>query len=141
MKNIFLVLLFLGYVGTLAASQDDAFIAVRKAFRVGNSARLAINIPHLQGHLLESYAIYYQLSLQLEDPDVDVDADTVRKFLFRYQGSLLADNESGFSPDLLGVVRFFQGCCKMVTVPTAVGLNDFISSRVLADIRHDVLFF
>ncbi len=102
MKNIFLVLLFLGYVGTLAASQDDAFIAVRKAFRAGNSARLAINIPHLQGHVLESYAIYYKLSLQLEDPDVDVDADTVRKFLFRYQGSLLADKIRGEWLKILG---------------------------------------
>ena len=79
MKNIFLVLLFLGNVGTLVASQDDTFITVRKAFRSGNSARLAINIPRLQGHVLESYALYYQLSLQLEDPDVDVDAETVRK--------------------------------------------------------------
>ncbi len=100
MKNIFLALLFLGYVGTLTASQDNYFIAARKAFHAGKSARLAVNIPHLQGYVLESYAVYYQLSLQLEKPDVD--ADMVRRFLFRYQDSLLADKIRGEWLKILG---------------------------------------
>lgn len=100
MKNIFLVLLFLGYIGTLAASQDRDFITARKAFRAGNSARLAVEIPRLQGHVLESYAAYYQLSLQLEKADVGSDA--VRKFLSRYQDSLLADNIRGEWLKILG---------------------------------------
>ena len=100
MKNIFLVLLFLGYVGTLAASQDKDFIAAHKAFRAGKSARLAVEIPRLQGHVLESYVAYFQLSLQFEKPDVDTDA--VRKFLSRYQDSLLADNIRGKWLKILG---------------------------------------
>ncbi len=93
MKNIFLVLLFLGCVGTLEASQDKDFIAARKAFQAGKPTRLAVEIPRLEGHILESYALYYQLNLQLEKQDVD--EDTVRKFLNRFQGSLLADKIRG----------------------------------------------
>ena len=66
MRNIFLALLFLGYVDTVTASQDRNFIAAHKAFETGNSKRLAINVPRLQGHILEPYVAYYQLQLQLD---------------------------------------------------------------------------
>lgn len=100
MKNIFLVLLLFGYVGTLTANQDRAFIAAREAFKAKNLARIAVEIPRLEGHILESYLLYYQLSLQLEKQNVD--ESTVRKFLVRFRGSLLADKIRGLWLKKLG---------------------------------------
>ncbi len=100
MKNIFLVLLLFGYVGTLTANQDRGFIAAREAFKAKNLARIAVEIPRLEGHILESYLLYYQLSLQLEKQNVD--ESTVRKFLVRFRGSLLADKIRGLWLKKLG---------------------------------------
>ena len=106
MRNIFLTLLFLGCVDTVAASQDRDFIAARKAFQTGNSKRLAINVPRLQGHILESYVAYYQLQLQLDkaksDKKAKVDINAVRRFISRYQDSLLADRIRGEWLKILG---------------------------------------
>lgn len=105
-RNILLVLLFLGYVDALAASQDPDFIAARKAFQMGDSKRLAIIFPRLKGHVLESYVDYYQLQLQLDraksDKKARVDTNAVRKFISRYQDSLLADRLLGEWLKILG---------------------------------------
>lgn len=91
MKKFLPGLLLLVLTGTSAASQDDDFIAARQAFQAGNSARLETHARRLQGHVLEPYAAYYQLSLQLEN----IDANTVKKFLAHNQGSFLADRLQG----------------------------------------------
>ncbi|TFH12418.1 MAG: transglycosylase [Nitrosomonadales bacterium] len=100
MKNIFLALLLFGYAGTLTASQDRDFITARNVFQAGNSTRLAAIAPRLKGHVLESYVAYYQLSLQLGNSNVD--ANAVRRFLSRYQGSLLANRIRGEWLKILG---------------------------------------
>lgn len=87
MKKFFPGLLLLVYAGTLSASQDGDFVALRQAFQAGNSARLAVYAPRLRGHVLEPYAAYYQLRLRLENENTDA----VKKFLSHYQGSALAD--------------------------------------------------
>ena len=91
MKKFLPGLLLLVFTGTAAASQDADFIAARQAFQAGNSARLDIHVRRLQGHVLEPYAAYYQLRLQLEN----VNADAVKKFLSQYQDSSLADRLQG----------------------------------------------
>ena len=106
MRNILLTLLFFGCVDIVAASQDLDFIAARKAFEAGNSKKLAIKIPRLRGHRLESYGDYYQLQLQLDevksDKKIKVDITAVRKFLTSYQGSFLADRIRGQWLKILG---------------------------------------
>ncbi len=91
MKKFLPGLLLLVLTGTSAASQDDDFIAARQAFQAGNSARLETYARRLQSHVLEPYAAYYQLSLQLEN----IDANAVKKFLAHNQGSFLADRLQG----------------------------------------------
>ena len=106
MRNILLTLLFFCCVDIVTASQDLDFIAVRKAFEAGDSKKLAIKIPRLRGHILESYGAYYQLQLQLDEAKSDkkmkVDITAVRKFLTSYQGSFLADRIRGQWLKILG---------------------------------------
>ncbi len=106
MRSILLALLFLSYVDTAVASQDRDFIAARKAFQSGNSMRLAINVPRLQGHILEPYVAYYQLQLQLDKAKSDkkekIDINTIRRFISRYQDSRLADRIRGEWLKILG---------------------------------------
>lgn len=91
MKKFLPGLLLLVFTGASAANQDTDFIAARQAFQAGNSARLDTHARRLQGHVLEPYAAYYQLSLQLEN----VSTDAVKKFLSHHQGSFLADKLHG----------------------------------------------
>ncbi|MDO8437562.1 MAG: transglycosylase SLT domain-containing protein [Nitrosomonadaceae bacterium] len=91
MKKFLPGLLLLVLTGTAVASQDADFIAARQAFQAGNSARLETYARRLQGHVLEPYAAYYQLSLQLGN----IDANAVKKFLSHNQGSFLADRLQG----------------------------------------------
>lgn len=86
-------LFFALYAGTLAASPDDDFIAMRQAFQVGDSARVAFYAQRFQGHVLEPYAAYYQLRPQLEN--INMSTDTIKKFLSRYQDSPLSDRLQG----------------------------------------------
>ena len=106
MRGILLALLFFSYVDTVVASQNRDFIAARKAFQTGNSKRLAINVPRLQGHILEPYVAYYQLQLQLDktksDKKAKIDINTVRRFFSRYQDSPLADRIRGEWLKILG---------------------------------------
>lgn len=89
MKKFLAWVFFTLYAGTLAASQDDDFIAMRQAFQVGDSVRVAVYAQRLRGHVLEPYAAYYQLRPQLEN--INVSADAVKKFLDRYRDSPLGD--------------------------------------------------
>ncbi len=106
MRNILLTLLFFCCADIVTASQDLDFIAARKAFKAGDSKKLAIKIPRLRGHILESYGAYYQLQLQLDearsDKKMKVDITAVRKFLTSYQGSFLADRIRGQWLKILG---------------------------------------
>lgn len=86
-------LFFAIYAGILVASPDDDFIAMRQAFQAGDSATVALYVQRLQGHVLEPYAAYYQLRPQLENTIVS--ADTIKKFLYRYQDSPLGDRLQG----------------------------------------------
>ncbi|SOD39897.1 lytic transglycosylase domain-containing protein [Nitrosovibrio sp. Nv4] len=94
MKIFFAGLFFAIYAGTLAAaSRDDDFMAMRQAFQVGDSARVTAYAQRLRGHVLEPYAIYYQLRPQLENSAAS--EETINAFLKRYQDSPLSDRLQG----------------------------------------------
>ncbi|HEY6043890.1 MAG TPA: transglycosylase SLT domain-containing protein [Nitrosospira sp.] len=93
MKRFLAGLFFATYAGAVVASAEDDFIAMRQAFQLGESARVMSYAQRLQGHVLEPYAAYYQLRPQLENTVAS--ADAVKKFLFRYQDTPLADRLQG----------------------------------------------
>jgi soluble lytic murein transglycosylase len=59
------------------ATLDEDFLAAREAFQSNNAARLQTHARRLQGHLLEPYVAYWQLSLKLEEAS----PEEVRGFL------------------------------------------------------------
>jgi soluble lytic murein transglycosylase len=93
MKRFLAGLFFATYAGAVVASAEDDFIAMRQAFQLGDSARVMSYAQRLQGHVLEPYAAYYQLRPQLENTVAS--ADAVKKFLFRYQDTPLANRLQG----------------------------------------------
>src|SRR5687768_15854783 len=89
MKKLSVGLFLAISAGTVAAGQDDDFIAMRQAFQAGDATRVTAYAQRLRGHVLEPYAVYYQLRPQLENPAVSV--ETVKTFRERYQDSPLSD--------------------------------------------------
>jgi soluble lytic murein transglycosylase len=85
LAGLFLVI----HAGTLAAGQEEDFMAMRKAFQSGDAGYVIVYGQRLQGHVLEPYAAYYQLRPQLED--VVIGPDAIRKFINRYADSPLSD--------------------------------------------------
>lgn len=89
MKNIFAGFFLLVSVGAVAAGQDNDFLAMRQAYQAGNAARVAIYAQRLRGHVLEPYAVYYQLRPQLRNQAVSSEA--IRQFAERYRDSPLSE--------------------------------------------------
>jgi soluble lytic murein transglycosylase len=66
---------------------DRALLSAYDAFRAGDAMRLAKHAPALRGHVLEPYADYWRLRMQLEDAQ----ESEVREFLARHAGSYVAE--------------------------------------------------
>jgi soluble lytic murein transglycosylase len=49
-----------------AQARDDVLLDMQQAFRQGNKARLAQLLPLAQGHVLEPWAVYWELRLRLD---------------------------------------------------------------------------
>jgi soluble lytic murein transglycosylase len=69
------------------AQSDADVLRAKDAFDRGDRARLAALAPALEGHVLEPYVMYWQLTLGLDEAD----PEQVRRFLAREAGSPLAD--------------------------------------------------
>ncbi|HQR05087.1 MAG: lytic transglycosylase domain-containing protein [Proteobacteria bacterium] len=82
---------------SVAAEGDDAFLAAREAFRVGEAPRLARLSGALANHVLKPWVDYWDLSLRMKD-----DEPGVRAFLAREKGSYLAEKLRGDWLRLLG---------------------------------------
>ncbi|MDP1559280.1 MAG: transglycosylase SLT domain-containing protein [Nitrosomonas sp.] len=87
MKKYLFGLLLLLYAGTLPASQDNDFIAARKAFQAGDARLLATYAERLQNHVLMPYIDYFQFRLYL----TTTDTASIKKFISRYQDSVISD--------------------------------------------------
>lgn len=70
-----------------AQPRDDVLLEMAQAFRQGNQLRLAQLLPQAQGHALEAWAAYWELSLRLETAP----PEEVRQFLARYAGTYQED--------------------------------------------------
>ena len=86
MKYCWCLLLVAINAAAPAAALDDDFLAAREAFQTGNAARLETHAQRLQGHLLEPYVAYWQLSLTLGEAA----PEEVRAFLTANRGGPLA---------------------------------------------------
>jgi soluble lytic murein transglycosylase len=72
---------------SIAAGQDDAFLAAAEAFRKGQADRLDAQAKRLEGYALEPYVEYWQLKMRLEQAD----AAAVREALAHNEGLLLGE--------------------------------------------------
>ncbi len=75
----------------IAVNGDDSFVALRDAFRAGDTGRVERLSTNLAGHDLEAYADYFRLRLRLEESD----PATVRAFLERHNGTYIAEKLRG----------------------------------------------
>lgn len=87
MRKLLACVLFM--IATLAwgGSQEDDFLAAREAYRVGDSAKLALLAKRLQGYILQPYVAYWQLQAGLKDAD----PGDIRAFLAAYPDSPLSE--------------------------------------------------
>ena len=69
------------------AALDEDFLAARDAYEANNAARLETHARRLQGHLLEPYVGYWQLSLRL----AQATPEEVRGFVALYRDSPLSE--------------------------------------------------
>ncbi|MDD5030562.1 MAG: transglycosylase SLT domain-containing protein [Rhodoferax sp.] len=89
-----LILALIVMVGALAApgasaqsSADAVLLEMQQAYQQGDSKRLGTLLPKAQGHPLQPWAAYWELSARL----TSASADEVRQFLTQYQGSYQED--------------------------------------------------
>lgn len=71
----------------VVAQTNDDFMAMREAFRVGDTRRLDALAPKLKGHVLEPYAAYWQLRSRLDAAAPEI----VRAFLAEYKDTFVAE--------------------------------------------------
>ncbi len=66
---------------------DDTVLEMGQAFRRGDKARLTALLPQVRGHVLESWAAYWELNSRLNEAS----QQDVQAFLTRYAGSYQED--------------------------------------------------
>ncbi|MGH8634229.1 MAG: hypothetical protein ACRET7_08860, partial [Burkholderiales bacterium] len=66
-RTHWLAWLLLATATAQGAALDEDFLAAREAYQASNAVRLETHARRLQGHLLEPYVAYWQLSLRLEE--------------------------------------------------------------------------
>ena len=82
-----LAVLLLAATAAQGATLDEDFLAARDAYEANNPARLETHARRLQGHLLEPYVAYWQLSLRL----AEASPEEVRGFLALHRESPLSE--------------------------------------------------
>jgi len=82
-----LAVLLLAAATAQGAALDEDFLAARDAYQANNAARLETHARRLQGHLLEPYVAYWQLSLRVDAAS----PEDVRGFLALHRNSPLSD--------------------------------------------------
>jgi len=97
-RKLWVATLLLAAASAFAAGQDDDFLAARDAYNAGDAARLETHAQRLQGHLLQPYVSYWQLSLKLEEAA----PEEVRAYLTAHRDSPLSDRLRGEWLKLLG---------------------------------------
>jgi soluble lytic murein transglycosylase len=87
LKRIAWLVVLLAAAPAYGAGPVEDFLAARDAYNANDAARLEVHAKRLQGHLLQPYADYWQLSFKLEDAA----PDEVRAFLASNRDTPLSD--------------------------------------------------
>jgi len=66
---------------------DSVLLDMQQAYKKGDGKRLSALLPRAEGHLLQPWAAYWELSARLSDAS----ADEVQAFFAKYQGSYQED--------------------------------------------------
>ena len=82
-----LAFLLLAAATAQGAALDEDFLAARDAYQANNAARFETHARQLQGHLLEPYVAYWQLSLRIDEAS----PEDVRGFLALHRNGPLSD--------------------------------------------------
>lgn len=98
MGKVFAGLLLLCWTQLLLAGGDEDYLKIREAFRTGDAVRVAEYAERMKRHVLSPYAEYFQLRLFLPSADTG----TIKAFLARHEGSLVADRLRADWLQLLG---------------------------------------
>jgi soluble lytic murein transglycosylase len=98
MKKLFAAVMLLCVSAEAAATPENDYLALRDAFRAGESSRVDSYAARLKGHPLEPFATYLQLEMRLKDAT----PDEIRGFLTRNADSYLADKLRGDWLRMLG---------------------------------------
>ncbi|MCC8996258.1 MAG: lytic transglycosylase domain-containing protein [Nitrosomonas sp.] len=104
MKSYLFALMILCFAASSLANQDSDFLAARDAFQKGNIQLLNSYATRLEKHVLWPYVDYFQHRSVINT----VDSTTIRNFLSRYEGSLVADRLRGDWLKVLGKSRQWQ---------------------------------
>lgn len=104
MKSYLFALMILFFAASSLANQDSDFLAARDAFQKGNIELLNSYATRLEKHVLWPYVDYFQHRSVINT----VDSTTIRNFLSRYEGSLVADRLRGDWLKVLGKSRQWQ---------------------------------
>lgn len=104
MKNYLFALIILCFAASSIANQDSDFLSAREAFQKGDIALLNSYATRLEKHVLWPYVDYFQHRSLINT----IDATTIRHFLSRYEGSLVADRLRGDWLKVLGKSRQWQ---------------------------------
>lgn len=87
MKKFFAAVALLCVFSEASATPENDYIAMREAFRAGESGRVNSYAARLQGHALEPFAVYLQLGMRLREAE----PEEIRGYLVRNADSYLAD--------------------------------------------------
>ena len=104
MKSYLFALMILCFAASSLANQDSDFLAARDAFQKGNIQLLNSYATRLEKHVLWPYVDYFQHRSVINTAD----STTIRNFLSRYEGSLVADRLRGDWLKVLGKSRQWQ---------------------------------
>lgn len=104
MKNYLFALIILCFAASTLADQDSDFLGAREAFQKGDIPLLNSYATRLEKHVLWPYVDYFQHRSLINT----MDAATIRHFLSRYEGSLVADRLRSDWLKVLGKSRQWQ---------------------------------
>ena len=91
MKKLFAAVALLCVIADACATPENDYLALREAFRAGESGRVNSNAARLKGHVLEPFAVFLQLEMRLRETA----PDEVRGYLASNADSYLADRLRG----------------------------------------------
>lgn len=104
---------------------DDVLLQMKQAAQRGDKARLAALLPQARGHLLESWAAYWELKARLNEAS----SSEVQDFLSRYAGTYQEDRLRNDWLVLLGQRRDWDGFAEL---HPAFRMNDDAQVRCYA---------